>query len=107
VVTDFVELCASTGEIRRLVEQDDGWWLFDGVTENWRFSEDTSHGFLTSVDPPDGPYFGLGSAFLTANGRHLIVASILSKGRRLKVILMPEDQPLIAEAHQHSEEDSA
>lgn len=88
---DYVELLASTGEISRLTEGDDGWWTFEGALDSWVFSTDAGHGFLTSFDPPDGPTIALGSLLMTARGRRLVVASILVKEQRLKIILMPEE----------------
>jgi hypothetical protein len=89
--SDYVELRASTGEMWRLIERDDGWWVFEGALEDWGFSKDADHGFVTSMDPPGGPHTALGSVLITARGRRLVVASILMKGRQLKVILMPEE----------------
>ena len=90
IENDYVELRDLAGGIRRLVERDDGWWVFEEVPENWKFSKDATHGFLTSFDPPGGPNTALGSILITARGRRLVVASIQVKGQQLRVILMPE-----------------
>ena len=89
--SDYVELRASTGEISRFVEEEDGWWVLEGAAEKWEFSSDATHGFFTSFDPSGGPHTALGSVLITAHGKHLVVASILMKGEQLKIILMPEE----------------
>jgi len=85
---DYVELQASTGPVGRFVERDDGWWLFEGDVEDWKFSTDEAHGFLVSFEPPGGAKTALGSFFVTARGRRLVVASIVKKEGQLRIILM-------------------
>ena len=88
---DYVDLAAWTCEVRRFVERDDGWWVLDGDPDNWGFSTDRARGFLTSFDPPGGPYIGLGSVLSTAHGRSLVVASIRLQNQQLMVMLMADE----------------
>lgn len=89
---DYVELRSSEGPIGRFVEGNHGWWVFEGSMEGWEFSKDEIHGFVMSFTPPGGEEIVLGSAFVTARGRDLVVASIVKKeGQQVRVILMPRE----------------
>jgi hypothetical protein len=85
---DYVELHGRTGTVRRFVERDDGWWICKESAENWKFSKDETHGFLTSFEPTDAPRLALGSVINTARGRNLVVVSILMEGMSVKIMLM-------------------
>jgi hypothetical protein len=85
---DFVEL-KGAGELRRFLEDTDGWWRLEGEDEGWEYFTDPDHGFLTSFDPPGGPHVELGTTLTTRRGRHLVVASIRRKAGSLMMIMMP------------------
>jgi hypothetical protein len=87
-MNDYVEV-HTNGGTRRFVEGEGEWWVLGGPFHSWELVKDSEHGFLVSFNPPGRPSTELGSVFVTAHGRRLVLASITVKGPDLRVMLMP------------------